>query len=333
VTPRRILLTLISVLLAIATGTLAQTPAPPPPAPAASPALASPSPSPSPTPSPVSAIRGKLAAGDLLSAESVLEVHRLQHGEDGPWLVGLSWLGRGAFMLGDMERTQRYASRTRAVCAQRIARGDSLEKDHDLEAALGAAIEVEAQRLERLRGPRVAAEYARGELARLPAMPALRSRIQKRINLLTLVGTTAPELVIEDAIGAPPPTLASMRGRPIVLFVWAEWCGDCRGQSGALAKMRARYAPRGVQFVTVTRYYDDAGHRVQEKARVDSVWKAVYADVGPLPSVISTASMERYGGSSTPTFVFIDKRGIVRDYAPTRLTEEELERRIAAIEK
>lgn len=38
--------------------------------------------------------------------------------------------------------------------------------------------------------------------------------------------------------------------------------------------------------------------------------------------------MVRYGGSSTPTFVFIDRKGIVRRYTPTRLTEEELDRTV-----
>lgn len=38
--------------------------------------------------------------------------------------------------------------------------------------------------------------------------------------------------------------------------------------------------------------------------------------------------MVRYGASATPTFVLIDRKGIVRLYAPTRLTEAELSRRI-----
>jgi hypothetical protein len=115
------------------------------------------------------------------------------------------------------------------------------------------------------------------------------------------------------------------------MFVWAEWCGDCKGQSTTLARAYDRWSRRGVEFLTLTRYYDPDSVRTSEKARVDSVWSAVYAKLGPLPHVISTASMERYGGSSTPTFVFIDRRGIVRSYEPTRLTESELDRRIAAL--
>ncbi len=38
-----------------------------------------------------------------------------------------------------------------------------------------------------------------------------------------------------------------------------------------------------------------------------------------------------YGASATPTFVLIDRKGVVRRYAPTRLSEEELSRRIDAV--
>ena len=58
------------------------------------------------------------------------------------------------------------------------------------------------------------------------------------------------------------------------------------------------------------------------------MWTAVYSGVGPIPRVISTASMITYGVSSTPTFAFIDRKGIVRRYTPTRLTEAELDRAI-----
>jgi len=41
--------------------------------------------------------------------------------------------------------------------------------------------------------------------------------------------------------------------------------------------------------------------------------------------------MLRYGVSSTPTLVLIDRDGIVRMYRPTRMTEAELSRRIEAL--
>jgi thiol-disulfide isomerase/thioredoxin len=271
-------------------------------------------------------IRNKISAGDLLSAESILEVHRAKNGEDGPWLTGLSWLARGALLVGDTEKAERYAAQVRAICADRLAHGSELEKDHDLEIAYGAAIEVEAQRLERTKSVPQAAEYIRSELARVKGPVPVIARLNKRLNMLTLTGETAPELVIEDFVGTPPPTLASLRGKPLLLFIWYEGCGDCKAQEATLARVKSRYEKRGLQVVALTRYYEEGSSHTHEKAEIDSVWKAVYADVGTVPIVISTASMERYGGSSTPTFVFLDREGIVRGYTPTRLTEAEFDR-------
>ena len=309
-------------LLAFAVAAPAQTPVPPkaPTAPAAAPAAPPAAPAPPAPPSPVSSLRNKISAGDLLSAESILEVHRQKSGEDSTYLIGLSWLARGALLVGDTTKAQRYAADVRARCADRFENGAKLETDHTAEIALGAAIEVDAQLIERSRGAKSAAELMRAELAKLGGPPAFRSRLNKRLNMLTLDGMVAPELEIEDWLGEKPPTLAALRGKPVVLFLWAEYCGDCKAQAEAVAGMKTRHVGDGLQIVALTRYYDDPPKRAAEKARVDSVWKAVYSAVGSAPVVFSTKSMERYGGSSTPTFVFVDRKGIVRGYTPTRLT-------------
>ena len=320
---RFVLIITATLLSSLTERTHAQVPAAPPPAAAA----------PAPPPSPVSGIRNKISAGDLLSAESILEVHREKNGEDGPWLQGVAWLARGALLLGDLDKAERYAKQVRDECAKRLARGDTLERDHDLETALGAAIETDAQRLQRTKGKQAATELVRAEIARYGGPTAFVSRLHKRLDMLTLEGTPAPEWVTEDFVGERPPTLASLRGKPVVLFLWAEGCGDCKAQAASLARVLERWKGSDVRCVAITRYYDDPPARAREKARVDSVWNAVYAGVGPIPRVISTESMVTYGVSSTPTFVFVDRRGIVRRYTPTRLTEAELERAIDAISR
>jgi len=181
------------------------------------------------------------------------------------------------------------------------------------------------------RGLEGAVEFVRAELGRIPEPVAFRSRLNKRINMLSMVGTHAPELEVEDFVGSRPPTLASLRGKPVVVFVWNPLCGDCKAQAPALARLKKLYGARGLQLVTLTRYFGEEAERAQEKARADSVWKDVYADVGTVPMVISTASMERYGGSSTPTYVFVDRAGVVRKYEPFRLTDEEFDARVTAI--
>jgi peroxiredoxin len=293
--------------------------------------LAAPTPAPATPPSPVNGIRNKISAGDLLSAESILEVHRSRNGEDDGYLVGLSWLARGALYLGNHDKARGYVADVRARCSTRMAQGSSPEKDASLETALGAAIEVEAQLIERDKGARPAAEFVQKELARLSGPVALRARLNKRINMLTLAGAPAPEIVVEDSVGEQPASLGSLRGQPVLLFLWAMGCPDCEAQAAPLAHVRTRYAEKGLRVLALTRYRGDEAQRAVEKKMVEHVWKTVYADVGAAPVVISTASMERYGGSSTPTFVFIDRTGTVSRYTPTRLTEAELDREAAKI--
>jgi len=301
----------------------------PAPAPAAPAAPASPAAAvvPSPASRTVSGIRNKVSAADLPSAESILEVHGERYGVDGGYLVGLCWLARGALLLGEAERAAELNADLRRLCDARLASGAGIEKDDSLRTALGAAIEVEAQLRARARGRADAASWLRGELADFPGAPvSFRSRLQKRLNLLTLAGQPAPELAIEDWTGGQPAPLAARRGRPVVIYIWSPTCGDCRAQAASLARVAAKHAATGLEVVPLTRYYAD--DRVREKAVVDSVWRADYDALGATPVVVSTASMERYGGSSTPTFVFIDGKGVVRWYTPTRLTEERLDRAI-----
>lgn len=300
-------------------------------APTTAPATPAPS-APAAPPSPVTGIRNKISAGDLPSAESILEVHREKYGEDGPWLAGLGWLARGALLVGDTAAARRYVSQARVAVGQRLA-STALDKDRDAESALGAVIEVEAQLVERRRGRAEAAKWLRAEIARHQGPVAFQSRLHKRLNLLTLEGAPAPELVSEARLGTKSvPTLASLRGKPVVLFLWAEWCGDCKAQAASLARVTARHRESGVTTIALTRWYETGDSaRAAERVRADSMWTAVYAGLADVPLAVSTRSMIEYGGSATPTFVFIDRKGIVRRYTATRLSEERLDQEIRAI--
>ena len=46
---------------------------------------------------------------------------------------------------------------------------------------------------------------------------------------------------------------------------------------------------------------------------------------------ISNEAMLRYGVSSTPTFAFVDRKGVVTAYLPYRMTDERLSAEIDAL--
>src|SRR5262249_13386782 len=162
-------------------------------------------------------IRFKISAGDLPSAESILEAHEAEKGEDGEYLLGLAWTARGAALLGDWPAASRYSKAARDLATARLGTPPVFETNSEACYGLGTAIEVDAQ-------ARVAAGKRKEALAFLEesaraqakAPYNLRARIGKRRNLIELAGQRAPEIHPEDHVGAAPVSLESLRGKPVV---------------------------------------------------------------------------------------------------------------------
>ncbi len=273
-------------------------------------------------------IRYKISAGDLPSAESILEAHRAEKGEDADYLLGLAWVARGAALVGDWTAATRHAQAARALAAGELGSPGDYETNREAVYALGTAIEVQAQTLVAAGKRREAVRFLdQSEREQGSAPFNLRARIWKRRNQIELVGQTAPEIRADDHVGGEAPSLEQLRGKPIVLFFWWESCGDCKAQASAFRRAAERYGPRGVAFLAPTRYY--TADRAQEKEKIEKIWKEHYAVPDSVAVPISDAAMLRYGVSATPTFVFVDRKGVVRGYSPTRMTEDRLS---AAIE-
>ncbi len=274
----------------------------------------------------VRVVRNKLSAGDLASGVQAAEDYKREHGVDAEYLDALGWLARGAEMLNQPDAAASYVAELRREIRE--------EKEEWL-SPLGAAIEVEGKLRAVREGRGSAINFLESEFARAKNI-GLRSRIRKNINLFSLEGQPAPELNLNDFVGAKPSSFASLKGKPILLFLWAHWCGDCRAQSATLVRVTGKYRAQGLVVMAPTRYYGTGAQNkdatpAEEKAQIEKVWKENYAGLESVPVVIDKDAMIRYGVSATPTFALIDRKGIVRFYAPTRLSEAELSRRIEAV--
>jgi peroxiredoxin len=268
-------------------------------------------------------IRAKIAAGDLFSAESILEVHRAEKGEDAEYILGLAWLARGAALTGDWAAASRQAKAARELAVSKLGTPPDYASNKEATYALGTSIEVEAQVLMAAGRTTEALRFLEdSSRAQEKAPYNLRARIWKRRNQIELVGQKAPGIRAQDHIGNEVPSLESLLGRPVVLFFWWKSCGDCKAQAAALRKTIEKYAPKGVAFVAPTRYYDE--DRSAEKAEIEKAWKETYALPDSVTVPISDEAMLRYGVSATPTFAFVDRKGVVRQYLPYRMTEDRL---------
>jgi thiol-disulfide isomerase/thioredoxin len=268
-------------------------------------------------------VRYKLSAGDLPSGISAVEEYRKTTGVDAEYLDAVGWLARGSEMLRRSDLAREYVAELRR---------EIHAETPELLVPLGAAIEVESKLIAAQNGRGAAVRFLKDELAHASAA-SLRSRISKNILLLSLEGQPAPPLGTSEYLPfAPLPRAAASAGQPVLLFLWASGCGDCKAQAAPLTRVWQKYKSNGLTLITATRLYgtvdDKPATPEEEKARIEKVWGELYSGLDGVPVLVDTETMVRYGASATPTFVLIDRKGLVRLYTPTRLSESELSRRI-----
>jgi thiol-disulfide isomerase/thioredoxin len=273
----------------------------------------------------VDAVRAASDARSFALAEREIQSYRATAGVTPDMLEALSWMARGALDDKEYDRADKYATETRQLSLELLKRAG--KGDAPLVTALGAAIEVHAQVLA-ARGQRTeAVAYLKTEIDTWSAS-ALAPRIQKNLNLLTLEGKPAPALDVSRWLGARPVSLAAMKGHPVLLFFWAHWCGDCKAEVPILARLMQTYGPKGLVLVGPTQLYGytaegDAAPEAETRY-TDQVRHQFYAALGSMPAPLSAENFQRYGCSTTPTLVLLDRAGVVRLYHPGAMSYDAL---------
>jgi len=278
-------------------------------------------------------VRTSLSQNNPAAAESQLHVYELEHGKTPEYLEALSWMARAALASSQLDHAADLAKQTESLTRQQLAH-KSLDSDPHLAAALGAALEVEAQVLNAQGHHTEAVALLRRSIATY-GKTSINSRLQKNLNLLSLVGQAAPPLQLTQYFGPKPASLAQLKGSPVLLFFWAHWCPDCKIEGPIIAKLLSEFGPKGLMVVAPTQFYgyaargEDASPK-DELAYAQRVWQIYYSALQGCPVPVSQANFNLYGASTTPTLVLLDRQGRVSLYHPGALPYADLR---SAIEK
>jgi cytochrome c biogenesis protein CcmG/thiol:disulfide interchange protein DsbE len=148
---------------------------------------------------------------------------------------------------------------------------------------------------------------ARGELVPAPGGDTLN-------YVSPLDGKPAPNFALDDLSGKKV-SLASYRGKAVMINFWATWCGPCRLETPWLVELRDKYAAQGFEVLGVDTEGDDL--EPGDKAG----WTKAEANAGkfaaemkvPYPVLLDGDSISRdYGGlDDLPASFFIDRSGKV----------------------
>lgn len=273
-------------------------------------------------------VRAALNANDIPKAQALIEAFRAANGTTPEALEAFSWLGRGALAQKKYDEAEQFALDAYDLCLDAL-KTRPMDAEPRLPIAIGAAIEVRAQVMA-ARGNRSEAVYFLRREADTYGSTSIIQRINKNVNLLSLEGQPAFETTSREALAGTAPSLASLRGKPVVLFLWAHWCPDCKAMSPILDALRTTYAAQGLTILAPTQRYGYVANRApaspaDELAYIRQVRRDAYPWLDDAMVPVSGEVFTRYGVSTTPTLVFIRRDGTVLRYNPGQMTRAQIE--------
>jgi len=118
-------------------------------------------------------------------------------------------------------------------------------------------------------------------------------------------GFMAPDFRLENAQGETV-RLSDLQGRPVILNLWASWCGPCKAEMPALERVNRTYAPRGLALLAVNATNQDSRIAAMDFVQDNGLTFPILFDADGEVSRL-------YQLQALPTTFFIDSEGIIRE--------------------
>ena len=244
--------------------------------------------------------------------------------------------GRAALNAGRIQDAVAVARDAQRLVTPQATQFEVAKEPH-LATALGTVIEVLAETVEKQGRHAGAVRLMNREFAKFHASP-IGIRIRTNLLLLTIDGQLAPKLETRQWLGPRPPSLANLRGQPILLFFRAHYYEDSRAEGRILSRIRKQFDPGTLALIGPTRLYGHLDeHRrkpagaIEETQRIKHVFRKYYQGLSEMPIIIDQRNFVTYGASTTLTRVLVDRGGLVSLCHPGKMPYRDLTRRVTEL--
>ena len=151
--------------------------------------------------------------------------------------------------------------------------------------------------------------------------------------LLILLLTPAPNARLDPLVGHPAPnfllamlrpqigksalSLSNFKGKAVVLNFWASWCDPCKEEVPLLESAWKRLQAQGKDVVFL-------GIDFRESTNDAKSFLQLYSITYPTALDADGSVASKYGVTSLPQTIFINRNGIVMSRVPQQLTAQAL---------
>lgn len=129
-------------------------------------------------------------------------------------------------------------------------------------------------------------------------------------------GMESPELVLNDIHGKQF-TLSEQKGKLVYIDVWATWCGPCLAELPFLEKVQEEFKDKDVVFVSVA--WQDNKENWEKMVKSKEMGGVQLFATNPEAEFFTT-----YKINAVPTFILLDRDGIIVDSDAKRPSDEKL---------